>query len=230
MVAECRNQLIPYSGAIWCFISSHAPPFKRRISVALHDPLRTSLKEDGILTQREFAPAFSIIAALQRAARHQGAPFATISSAEMDRGTSFAIELLIPPAEAPIVALSTSSAGVMEHARAGEYLHDVLQSAAQPVILVITGDGSHRHTTDTAAGFSPAAIATDTEISHAIAQRSIAALVRAATIGVNEQECIIQPLALGFGALKGLATTRSCATAYDVLDGVGLHAAHLYKI
>lgn len=224
-----KNKFQLAKADVCCVISAHAGFFPKTFSLSDSDAFQTTFKEFGILNIKKFfTPARELNAELIRLAKKDGPACQRVSVNNLDYGTAIALHLLGVSAEQKLMVVGTCQRSINDHLRFGSICKEVLQKSTARVAIIITGDGSLFHSSDSPAGFSPQAKLFDEGVVQSLAHRSVTGLERVQREYPQKDECILRPLACGYGILRNFPASKDIIT-FEILHGVGLITASLFQ-
>lgn len=198
------------------FVSAHAEEFKKMYSLPLASTFDggSSLKQFGIINKEPYRVALDIVGSVQTCGRQHAIPFRTTHTETLDVGTALACRMLSITRATSIAVIGTCDRSVIDHIEVGYALKDVVHSSEKRVALIITGEG-HFETDN------------NTDLLNIVTNRSVAALTKACKRATPD-DCVLKPLACGFGLLRGFPS-QTKILAHETTDTHVLVTAVLYS-
>lgn len=202
--------------SIVLFITAHAQEFPKLYSLPFSPSFDAggSLKQFGIINKEPYRAALDLMGAIQTCGRQLSIPLRTLHTDVLDVGTALAARMLNVSHTMSIAVLGTCDRSVIDHVEVGYALKDILHNAEKRIAVIITGDGEHIR-------------GDDTVLLNTVIHRSVAALTKA-TQSSTAHDCILKPLACGFGLLRGFPS-QTKILAHESMDTHDLVTAVLYS-
>lgn len=228
-VAAVREELLASAPDVIVLLSAHAEHFDKVYTLYGGTNLATDLKQFGwIKKQMNFSLPVALYSRLLHAAKQTDIPLQMIFDKNLDYGSAVNAILLNLPENLPLLALGTSSRSLTDHAAFGYFLKDVLHDATSRVAIIVSGDGAHKHASDSPAGYSPQAEKFDQGLTSVLGLRSLSGLINLTKNNSEAEECLSKPLAISFGVLRNFPR-RTRIHSYTVHHGIGLFNATLFR-
>lgn len=210
-------------------ISEHAQAFEKKCALQFATAYKPALKRFGIIERsKNYTANNPLIGTIQSFSKHHKLSLQQIATDDLDYGSACALKLIgIDTTHIQIVVIGTSHASVVDHADLGYALKDLLHNSNERIGILVTGDASHKHASDSPAGYSAQAQPFDQGILQTLENRSIAGLTRLSKDAEEAAQCILRPLALAYGMLRRFPAETKILS-YEVRNGVGLMNANLF--
>ncbi len=228
--ALLRKALAASNAEVILIVSEHARMFEKKYAVFNSPTLTPQLKSFGVVHSGDasYPTDVSFLSALHREQIAEHLSLQHVAEHELDYGSALALRLLGVSSTERIIVVGTTTNSIIDHAEIGTHLKEVFHSSPRRVAVLITGDASHRHTSDSPAGFSEHALKFETALIDAIEHRSVAALTKLVHEFSDAEECVSKALGVGFGLLRRFpANVR--ILSHEVRYGVGLINAILFS-
>ncbi len=206
--------------------SAHTDIESKTFNLNLSKKYVTDLKEFGDLTTKTvWHPDLELISLIRKNAEHDY-DINFITRENLDYGSSIPLELLFEEANAPlIVPITFAKIPLKEIERFGTFLYDQIASYNKNVMVLATGDLSHKLSKTSPSGFSPAATAFDNQIARAFKEKNISSLTKISQKTLDQVgQCGVRSLIL----LAAIFKNRNFAPielAYEHPFGIGYFTA-----
>lgn len=228
-LAAVREALLASAPDVIVFLSAHAEHFDKVYTLYGGTNWATELKQFGWIKQpKNFSLPVALHSHLLHAAKHADIPLQMIFDKNLDYGSAVNATLLNLPENLPLLVLGTSGRSLTDHAACGYFLKDVLHDTNSRVAIIVSGDGAHKHVSDSPAGFSPQAKKFDQGLNSILGLRSISGLVNLTKNNPAAEECLSKPLAISFGLLRNFPRVTQIHS-YTIHHGIGLFNATLFR-
>lgn len=219
------------------FITPHGPVFQDAITISRPHKLKGSFSRFGsnVSLEKPFAQKFSR-ELVNKARRLKGTVAELTDMDAQSYGINLELDhgILVPlyyfekaGIDTPIIPINMGLLPYPELYEFGIYLREVIDNTSEKVVVVVSGDLSHRLTSEAPAGFDPQGKVFDEIIVQAIGEGDVMRVLTIDEHLINKAgECGLRPIIMGLGVLDGYKIS-SKIYSYEGPFGVGYLIAAL---
>jgi len=204
-------------------ITPHLPYIPETFLINFSPSYRTHFLEFGDFSPaRVFAPDHELTERIRHAGRLGHSPVKLVSEEHLDYGSGVPLYFLpAPNAKTKLVVVGSGKAGPKEQFALGKVLKDAILKSSKKIALIVSGDLSHRHSSDSPAGFSQSAKTFDEKIVANLSTGSASPILRMDPALVEDAHaCGYRSVCMFLGAMDKM-DYRPKVLSYESPFGVG---------
>jgi len=155
---ECAQEIKKIQPQTFVIISPHGPMRYDKFTINLEENFRGSFSNfGGSSLEYSFKNNLPLASTLLKETKHKHYPVEVIREPQLDHGTLVPLHYLSDPYEEKpqIVPLTYTSLDWKMHFDFGKEIGAMLNESPEQIVVIASGDLSHRLTEDAPAGFSP---------------------------------------------------------------------------